>query len=93
MSSALRLAELLQTEQRQVVGLSRPAGKDDVLQFALHDLGNLLAGKLYRVAGVDAERVGSAAGIAELLTHVMQNDVGHTAINPRRGGEIEVGGH
>ena len=63
---ALLLVELDDALDREVVGLGRAAGEDDLLRLGADQARDLLARVVDGLLGLPAERVVAAGGVAEL---------------------------
>ncbi len=78
------------TADRQVVALSRAAGKDDLLRGSADRRCDAFAGGIHSVARVPAERVADAARVAEPFVEVRQHRFQHARIDRRGGVVVEI---
>jgi len=94
---ALVLVEVGRALQRQVVGLGRTAGPDDLARIGADQVRHLLAGLLHRLFRFPPPGMAARRGVAEMLPQPGNHGVHHAGVH-RGGGAIvhvdrEMRGH
>ncbi len=68
--------------EREVVGLGRPGGEDDLRRLGPDQRGNLFPSRVDRVARLPAETMGTAGGVAEPLGEERQHGRDDPRVDP-----------
>src|SRR3954451_382393 len=76
--------------QREIVGLGRPRGEDDLARVGADQSGDIFARPLDRGGGLLAVNVALAVRIAELFGEVRQHCVEHARVERRRRLVVEI---
>ena len=87
---ALALVEVRSALDRQVVGLGRAAGPDDLARVGADQVGHLFAGLLDGRFGFPAPGMAARGRVAEVLTDPGDHGFGHARVHRRGGAVIEV---